>query len=179
MRLFIAFDASSEAEKELVRVQQKLTDARLTLVREFHLTLKFLGDVEENRLDGIRERLRDVDFSHFEAVLDGIGAFLSGQYIKVVWVGLEPQDRIKELQKSIEAVLKGIFPAEKRFHPHITLARVKYIKNKAEFQENIAHIKVKQVRWEVDRFKLIKSELRPEGPMYTVLEEFKAADSKN
>lgn len=172
MRLFIAFDTDDEVKKELSAVQKKLRHSKLNLTKEFHLTLKFLGEVEEESLAEIKQRLKKVSFEKFEAQLSNIGVFPSEDYINVVWIGLEPKEKITELQKKIEDSLEGLFPKDNRFHPHITLARVKFIEDKKQFKDNLKNIKVEKIKFSVAKFSLMKSTLTSEGPVYKVLEEF-------
>lgn len=176
MRLFIAFGISNEAEKELENAQQaiKRIDSNLGFVREFHLTLKFLGEVDDSKVGEIKERLSKINFEEFNAELDGLGVFPSENYVRVVWVGLEPKEKISALQQKIEGSLEGLFERDNRFHPHLTLARVKFIKDKKTLLESLKKIKPGKVSFEVSSFKLIKSMLTPGGPVYGVLEEFKA-----
>ncbi|HLC98575.1 MAG TPA: RNA 2',3'-cyclic phosphodiesterase [Candidatus Nanoarchaeia archaeon] len=174
MRLFIGFDASSEAKEEIIQAQKSLKDSKLNLAKDFHLTLKFLGEVKESKVDEIGKKLEDVGFESFEAELDSIGVFPGEDYIKVVWVGLEPKYEITQLQKSIENALEGLFPKDDRFHPHITIARVKFINDKKQFKDDLKAIQIRRVKFMVDRFKLIKSVLGPQGPLYEVIKELKA-----
>lgn len=176
MRLFIAFDVSEEARAELSRLQDELkkTDSRLNIVKEFHLTLKFLGEVNEADIEKIKELLAGIKCSSFDAELGRIGVFPSENFMKVVWVGLEPEDRINALQQQIEDALASIFPKDPRpFHPHITLARVKSIADREEFNKKIRSLTARKERFGVKSFRLIKSTLAPEGPAYEVLEEYK------
>ena len=122
----------------------------------------------------MRNTLEDVGFESFEAELDSIGVFPGEDYIKVVWVGLEPKYEITQLQKSIENALEGLFPKDDRFHPHITIARVKFINDKKQFKDDLKAIQIRRVKFMVDRFKLIKSVLGPQGPLYEVIKELKA-----
>lgn len=174
MRLFIAFGISKEAIEGLKKVQAKLVNSKLTLVKEFHLTLKFLGDIKEDKVDEIKERLGRVKFEGFEACTNSLGVFPSIESIKVIWAGLEPKDKIDVLQKKIEDSLKGMFAVDDKFHAHVTIARVKFIENKRQFKDSLDNIKLDKVKFRVDSFKLIKSTLLPAGPVYEVLEEYKA-----
>lgn len=174
MRLFIALDISRDAIDELKKVQAKLVNSKLTLVKEFHLTLKFLGEIEENKVEAIKERLNKVKFEGFEVCTSDLGVFPSIENIRVVWVGLEPRDKIEALQKKIEDSLKGMFAVDDKFHAHVTIARVKFIENKRLFKDSLKNIKPERIKFRVDSFKLIKSTLLPAGPVYEVLEEFKA-----
>ncbi|MCX6707919.1 MAG: RNA 2',3'-cyclic phosphodiesterase [Candidatus Woesearchaeota archaeon] len=174
MRLFIALGISREAIDELKKAQAKLVYSKLTLVKEFHLTLKFLGEVEENAVEGIKEKLSKVKFEGFDACTNGLGVFPSIESIRVIWAGLEPKDKIEVLQNKIEDSLKGVFAKDDKFHAHITIARVKFIENKKQFKDSLNNIKLKKIKFRVDSFKLIKSTLLPVGPVYEVLEEYKA-----
>jgi len=176
MRLFIAFDVGSEAKKELQKTQEKLSLEGLKLVKDFHLTLKFLGDVRDENLDSIKEKLQKIKFESFEASLGSMGAFPSENHIKVIWVGAEPEEKIREVQQMVEDSLKEFFPRDNRFHPHITLARVKQVKDRQKLKELIAGIEVNKISFPVLSIKLVKSTLKPEGPAYEVIREVKAAD---
>ena len=162
MRLFIAFD-TSKVKEQILAVQKQLTGAELTLTKTFHLTLKFLGEVTPTKAEEIKNKLRTVQFKPFIAKLNGTGVFPNENYIRVVWLGIEPKETICELQKKIEEALGG--EKEKDFQPHITLARVK--SSDKTFAEKIKKLKVEPVSFEVKEFKLIESKLQTEGPVYT------------
>lgn len=173
MRLFIAFDVSEEVKNHLLDLQEQLPkDSKLNLVKEFHETLKFLGDVDEKKVDKIKAMLSNVDFTQFAANTKGIGVFPDEKLIRVVWVGLEPKDKIIGLQQEIETALLDMFPKDTRFHPHLTLARVKFVKNKKDFIKKLNRLTIKDIEFPVSSFKLIKSTLTPEGPVYEDVAEF-------
>ncbi len=174
MRLFIAIEVSKEAAEHILEVQKQLKDAKLTLTKSFHLTLKFLGEVAPAKADEIKKRLTKVQFKPFKAALDGTGIFPSEKMIRVVWVGIEPREVICELQKQIDEALEGLYPKEQRFEPHITLARIKQVKDKKQFAEQVKNLKIKPLSFEVKSFKLIESQLRgKEGPLYKDVAEYK------
>jgi len=173
MRLFIAFDVSEEVKDYLIDLQKHLPeDSKINLVKEFHLTLKFLGDVDDDKVDTIKALLSNINFTQFTAKTAGIGVFPDEKMIRVVWIGLEPKDNIVALQKEIENSLSDLFPKDTRFHPHLTLARVKFVKDKKDFLEKLKKIPAKEFEFSVKSFKLIKSELTPEGPVYEDVAEF-------
>ena len=173
MRLFIAFDVSEEVKNHLLDLQKQLPkDSKLNLVKEFHETLKFLGDVDEKKVDTIKALLSNVSFTQFTAKTSGIGVFPDEKLIRVVWVGLEPKEEIIGLQQEIETALLDMFPKDTRFHPHLTLARVKFVKNKKDFMEKLNRLTIKEIKFPVCSFKLIKSTLTPEGPVYKCVAEF-------
>jgi len=167
MRLFIAFDVSEEVAVHLKEVQKQLqTDnVKLTLSKHSHLTLKFLGDLSAEQADEIKKQLESVEFSPFTATLTGTGIFPSEDHIRVVWVGVDPADVIIDLHKKIDAALTGVPKAEK-FKPHITLARVKTIKDKKQFSDHVKDLKIQPLTFEVKEIKLVESKLEKEGPVY-------------
>lgn len=78
----------------------------------------------------------------------------------------------EKLQQEVEKVLEGLFEKEKRFMSHLTIARVKEIKNKKSFADTLSKIKLKSMDFNVDRFFLMQSKLEHTGPVYIVLKEF-------
>ena len=177
MRLFIAVELPQEVKQELINLQSVLKkdfpSLKYVNVNNMHLTLKFLGDVPDGRLDEVKAKLSDVRVEKFEAYLSGCGVFPKPEYIKVVWAGLEPKEKINELQHKVDLGMRAIgFPKDRKFHPHATLARVRFVKDKAGLAKAIEQLKPTKISFDVDSFALIKSELRPDGPVYTVLEEY-------
>ena len=94
--------------------------------------------------------------------------------MKVVWVGVEPENSIVALQQKIEKSLAGLFEQDTRFTSHLTLARVKFVKDKKMFIENLKKLAAEKKEFLVSSFKLIKSTLTPKGPVYETIAEFKA-----
>jgi 2'-5' RNA ligase len=172
MRLFIAFGVSESAHTYFLQLQKKLTGAKLTFTKEFHLTLKFLGEMTPVQSDEIKKRLSKVKFAPFTAKLNGTGVFPENGTPRVVWIGIEPREIICELQKQIDEALNGLFSKEKEFRPHITLARVKEVQDE-KFAGNIKKLKVEPISFEVKEFKLIESQLTSEGPVYKDIVAYK------
>ena len=174
MRLFIAIDCK-ELEDYFKELQAQIpTDiAKIKTVNTFHLTLKFLGDVFEEKVEDVKAALSSIKFKPFKLKLDKIGVFPSEGYIRVVWIGLKDDDHLSKLQKDVELVLdKFHFRRDFEFMPHLTLARVKFINEKEKFVESLKKIEVEEKEVEVKEFKLIKSELTKQGPIYTDLGVF-------
>ena len=174
MRLFIAIELNY-LKDYFAKLQALLpTNARLSITKTFHLTLKFLGEVQPEKVENIISLLRVVKFESFNLFLDSIGIFPTENYIRVVWIGLYPEENIIELQKNIDESLKQIFKKEKDFKAHITLARVKYPEDEKLFLEQIRKIKVENKKIDINEFKLIKSTLTLKGPVYEDLAVFKS-----
>jgi 2'-5' RNA ligase len=171
MRLFVAIRLDEDTVKHLKGLQaviMKLT-ARVSYVKEFHLTLKFLGEVSDP--DKVMQALDRVRFKPFEFSLSGIGFFPDKRMPRVIWVGIEPKRDVLLLQQQIDKHLaEAGFAKDHKFHPHITLGRVKHAEKDAF--ASIADTAVQSLQTKVASFSLIKSDLKPEGPAYTVLKRY-------
>jgi 2'-5' RNA ligase len=171
MRLFIAIDLGNNDYFRDIQKQLDKENAQLTLTKTYHLTLKFLGEVDDFLVQKIKEALQKISFDHFSIQTTNIGVFPNTDLVRVVSIGLEPEDKIIELKEKIDDCLKGLFKPENDFKAHITLARVKFVKNKIRFAENLRKINFESKEFNVKSIKLIKSTLMPDGPVYeTVLE---------
>ncbi len=173
MRTFISVRLNEEAVEEIKRIQKELSksglyNGKITEEENLHLTLKFLGEVNEKQVEEVRRRLKEIKLLKFEVKLGDIGVF-SKEFVRIIWVKLEGAE---DLQRQVDEALHGLFTHEKRYMGHLTIARVKSVKDKNEFIEFLTKIKVKEVSFEVDKFELMKSELTPKGPMYKVLDEY-------
>jgi len=174
-RCFIALDLPREAENEIKGIQNKIKKQNLLIGKftepeNLHLTLKFLGEIDEEIIDKAKKRLHDIKIQEFEASLGECGIF-SQKFIKIVWIKLEGKG-IWELQKKIDESLKDLFAPEERFMSHITLARVKKVPDRKKLIEYIKNIKPKNLKFLVNEFFLKKSILQPEGPVYEDIERY-------
>jgi len=172
-RCFVALDLSREAINEIKRIQelikkQNLFTGRFTDSENLHLTVKFLGEIDEEKIEKVRERLKQVKFPSFEARIGEVGVF-SKNFIKIIWVHLVGAEK---LQREIDEALKDIFDPEQRFMSHITLARVKYVGNKNALLEYLESIKPEKISFNVDKFFLKESQLFSGGPVYSDLDEY-------
>lgn len=175
MRLFIAIDFS-ELRDYFTELQKQLPrNAKLSLAKSFHITLKFLGEVQPDKVEDIVSRLKSIKFGKISASLDSIGIFPTENYVRVVWVGIKPEDQVLELQKNIDESLKPLFRKEKEFKAHITLARAKYPEDKVQFVKELRMLNVEGRRIEIKDFRLIKSTLSQKGPVYEDLAVFNSS----
>lgn len=176
MRLFIAIGLPDGIKEYIAGIHGKISfdSNKLKFVRkdQLHLTLKFLGEVQPNGLDEIKNNLKRAKFASFSVVLGNIGVFQRENDTMVIWVGLKPEEPILNLQKNIDESLKKLFKKEKNFKAHLTLARVKYASNKEEFIKKLKNLNIENKKIEIDKFKLVKSTLTKEGPVYEDLETF-------
>jgi len=174
-RIFICIDFPDDVIKEVARVQELVSKKKFTgkLVEldNLHLTLKFLGEIDDKMLGKIRSKLREIKFKEMELKLGEIGTFSHQGSPKIVWIKIEGKE-IWDLQEQIDKVLKDLVVEEERFMSHLTIARVKYVKDKADFSKRISNISVKSIKFKIDRFKLNMSDLKPTGAVYTTIEEY-------
>jgi 2'-5' RNA ligase len=182
VRAFIAVDLNESVREKLVAVQGLLPTAaaRLKPVEppNIHLTLKFLGEVPEEKIGAITKATEEAasGFQKFNVHIKGIGVFPSLHNIRVIWAGIsEGRERVIELQRKIDVALQPLgFRLERDFHPHATLARVKFVRERARL---VDFIKGKSNEdfgvTEVDSVELKQSTLTPKGPIYSTLTEIK------
>ena len=179
MRTFIAIEIPAEIRKEMAKVQDGLkrsgADAGWTRPEGIHLTLKFLGDVPESQIEEIKKALVQAAeaTSRFRLEIAGAGAFPNPKHPRVVWLGLSGDvDRLSSLQGSVEESMTamGFDREERAFSPHLTLARIKYLRPGYSWQQAIESIKdIRLAGFDVDHISLMRSDLKPSGAVYTEL----------
>ena len=181
IRSFIAFDVNDEPVRKRMADMQSLlvrTRAHLKLVKpqNIHVTLRFLGNITPNMVEKIFEEMKRVQFTPFDVKINGIGAFPHLRYPRVVWAGItEGADQLRDVFSQLEPRLRnlGFAPDTKGFSPHLTIARVKSGRNKAELAKFInenADYEFGVIK--ADCLKLKRSDLTPKGPIYSVLKKF-------
>ena len=177
MRCFVAIELPEEVKSELKRLQEQIknsgSDARLSFAKDAHLTLKFLGELTPQKVEFVKKSLANCKFRKFSVTLDRIGVFPGENYIRVVWVGVSPEKDVMELQKEVDEALQKDFKKEKNFKAHLTLARVKYVSDKEKFLQLLKNTEIKKIKFVVDEFKLKRSTLTEEGPVYDDLAVYK------
>ncbi len=178
MRCFVAVDIPEEAKNELRRLQQQIrkscgSDMRASFTKDVHITLKFLGELTLPKAEEVKKKLGSCRFKKINAALDGIGVFPSESYVRVIWAGVQPDSEIIKLQKEVDEALQADFRKEKDFKAHVTLARVKRVGDKEKVIQMLKGIKAEKVLFEVNEFKLKRSILTPEGPVYEDLEVYR------
>ncbi len=177
MRCFIAVDLDEKLKEKVINMQKPLNvpDVKLVEPKNLHFTLKFLGEIDENVKEQVSKRLKEMAESSrpFTVLISGVGAFPNEKFIRVVWIGADNEDKdFLKLHKTVDDSLSGMFKKERPV-PHLTLARVGYIKDKSEIESFITHNRGVVIgEMNVDRIKLKKSTLTRNGPIYENLEEF-------
>jgi len=180
IRSFIAIDIKLFPKLVEFINEIKKTEANLKIVelKNIHLTIKFLGDIDEEKIDKIGGTIKEVtkDIKPFEIKLKGCGVFPNLNYIKVIWAGLKNCEEIKKIVKMINEKLSeiGIKKDKREFSAHLTIARLKSARGKEEIIKILKKYKdIEFGKLRVESVKLMKSELTPKGPIYSVLKEIK------
>ncbi|PSP60081.1 RNA 2',3'-cyclic phosphodiesterase [Halobacteriales archaeon QH_7_66_37] len=167
MRLFVSVDLDDDLAAGVERVQEPLSDAsglRLTDPEQAHITLKFLGDTDPERVpalgDELRQAVEESGVEPFRAEFGGLGVFPSLEYISVVWLGVrEGGEAFTRLH-------------EDEFTPHVTLARMDHSGGKDLVRDIVRNRDPDVGAMTVESIRLTESELTPSGPEYSTVEEF-------
>ncbi|VVB70638.1 RNA 2',3'-cyclic phosphodiesterase [uncultured archaeon] len=176
IRCFVAVELPLSMQGEIRRIEEQIATEGLRLVKPelVHVTLKFLGDVPEGKVQRVTEALSHVKMAPFPARVKGMGAF-PGRTVRVVWLGLEGE--FEELYGKVESVLAPFgFEREARgFSPHVTLGRVARPGPQINRQISAKMAVLSSTdlgSFTVDRFFLKKSTLTRGGPIYDNLASF-------
>lgn len=165
MRLFIAIELPENIKKEFARMRGDIPGARWVAAEQIHLTLAFLGEVEEATGERLTAELSRIHSQAFKLRFAGTGCFPDRRRPRVLWVGLEPEPLLTKLVNQVRsAVLACGIPQEERpFSPHITLARLKAAPSHAcdSFLDPRHTPKLPPVA--VGQFTLFQSRLNPHG----------------
>ncbi len=175
LRTFIAVELPKQFIPEIERIESVLDTPGIKLVEpaQVHITLKFLGDILEDKVEPIASALSQINCKPFEARIKGVGIFPKLAYIRVIWLGAD--GNFEALHSEVERVLSPFkFEKEDKFLPHATLARVKQLREKATLLEKIKELEnIELGAMNVESIALKKSTLMPKGPIYETLREIK------
>lgn len=180
IRCFIAIELSQEIQDILGKIENELqkTISGVKWVKpdNIHLTLKFLGHIEKETVEKIKKIISEIvkDAKPFKIRLLSAGAFPSPSRPRVIWIGVDEENKEgSHLANLIEEKLAplGIEKESRAFHPHLTLARVKFLKDKSSVKNALTSLKVPSAEMTATKITLFQSTLAREGAIYTVLYE--------
>lgn len=180
MRLFTGIDLPEAVRERLERLLIHLRPAahlKWSPVYNLHLTLKFIGEWPEDKLDELQRALRSIPRRDpFPVELKGLGWFPNAHHPRVFWAGLQANDELPKLVRDTETVLAplGIAVEERAFAPHLTLARIKDPVPLEPLRKAIAQLGSFEFGSFVsDRFHLFRSQPGSAGSIYTKLSEYR------
>jgi len=181
-RTFIAVkvDAGKDIAGLIDNIKSDLKDDQVRWVdkTKMHITLAFIGDTSENTIRDISLMLKGICSAkdEFEFEISGLGLFRNINDPRVIWAGINDQGNLKALFSTIRSGLEqlGIQPEEREFKPHLTLARIKRLKDKKTLEKYLAdhtHTRFQKVR--VKEVIYFESILQQTGPLYLPIKVFR------
>jgi RNA 2',3'-cyclic 3'-phosphodiesterase len=186
VRSFLAFELPPEIKEQVKRVSDQLKktdlDVRWVKVENIHLTIVFLGDVREGDMPAIGREVEQVccGFHPFEIRLQGVGVFPDRRRPRVLWLGYNGEiERMISLKEALHDRLLpfGIKEENRQFKPHLTLARFRNPGRSSHGLDEIIekHKDVSSPAFKAGELVLFKSDLKPQGPVYTKLDSWPLA----
>ncbi|MCX8082602.1 MAG: RNA 2',3'-cyclic phosphodiesterase [bacterium] len=178
MRLFIGIRIPDEIKGKIENtvisdIRKKIKEGRIVPLENLHLTLKFIGETSEDNIPSIKKIISaSTDFLPVKATVKGTGIFPDEKNVRVFWIGMDSKGILKKLNVFIENGLErqGISKKEARFKEHITIARFKSIPKLSSLKEILEKYRDTIFgNMEIKELELIKSELSPDGPVYTTI----------
>ncbi len=177
-RLFTALEIPRNAAMSLSLLRGGLPGARWIDVENYHITLRFIGDIDNRTADEVVNRLDRIDRPEFQVNLTGIGSFGSKKPHSI-WAGVSPSAEMTALQGEIERICQrlGLPPDPRKFTPHVTLARLRssrlddvvhYLSGRGDFRTS---------PFTVGRFVLMSSKESVGGGPYIVEEAFPLSEA--
>jgi 2'-5' RNA ligase len=167
MRLFVGLALPQSLKDRLAPLMIGLPGARWVAPENLHLTLRFIGEVDEREAAMLDEALTSIARAPFDLQVAGCGIFAQRRGPEAVWVGVASTPPLVDLQAAIEraAVRAGLAPEEKRFRPHITLARLKDVPQ-PRLQAFVAGHNLFKDSVTIEGFTLFSSTLGSGDPIY-------------
>ncbi len=177
-RIFIAINLPSSIKERIVYLQNRLVrldlPVRWTKKENLHLTLVFLGEIDEVRIEKTKRITREVvsQYNTFKLKLQGLGSFPDERNPRILWVGLEDSGDLGKLQKDLVDNLRKnhLRIDDKKFWPHLTIGRTKRkIQNFQDVKNKLGRVDLGE--FEFEAVELMESELTDQGPIYKVIEK--------
>lgn len=179
MRTFIAVEVPDAVKVRIAELENSLkgtgTDIKWVEPGNIHITMKFLGNIEPDQSAVVRDGLCAAldTIGPFDLKLERVGAFPDLNRPRVFWVSVdEGRDALTAMQHRIESELhrRGFVREERPFSPHLTIGRVRSPKGLAKLTGLIETTSFETDLFAVSRVAVVKSELKPDGPVYTVID---------
>ena len=189
IRSFLAFELPEGIKKILVRISGEVRhsglDARWVKAENIHLTIVFMGHIKTDDIGRLGEEVRNIcsGYGPFNMAIKGVGCFPNRQRPRVLWIGVDgdigQMSRFRDdLQKPLKAF--GIKEERRQFKPHLTLARFRSTRKIGSPLEEILRVyEALESPYEtLSELSLFKSELKPEGAVYTKLKSWPLSGGK-
>ena len=166
-RLFVGIRPPAAIRDALIDLMEGVEAARWQDEDQLHLTLRYIGEVDTHLADELAERLRAARGDRFALTIEGTGVFERKGRVHTLWAGIAPDAGLARLRQRIERICEvcGIEPDHRKYHPHITLARINRAAGPlAPFLSRTAALRLGP--WIVEDYLLYESHLHPDGSTY-------------
>jgi 2'-5' RNA ligase len=177
-RTFISINIKDSETLNNLRDTQRLlkstgADIKTVEPENIHFTLKFLGEIPDNKVPEVKEKINEISFNQITLKIEDVGVFPNLGRPRVIWAGVKGETNhlrqvFTELEETLEKI--GFKKERRRFNPHLTIGRVRSGKNRAELVNEL--IKLQNTVYgevKVSYISFMKSELTRHGPIYTEL----------
>ncbi|WP_417517333.1 RNA 2',3'-cyclic phosphodiesterase [Marinobacter sp.] len=172
-RLFFGLEIPAQIKTRLLEVRAEVPGAKWQSVEQMHLTLSFLGDVEEERLTAVCEAARHIPQAPFELSVLGLGCFGQACAPRNLWASVQPVAPVASLHNAIKGQMEslGLTTASRAFRPHITLSR--FTRQPGSVEGLLAEYgETAFGSFQVDQFVVFESKQGSGGSVYTVIKRF-------
>jgi len=178
IRTFIAIELPAEVKRLVRQIQEKLGEStegiRWVKDENLHLSVKFLGNVEENKINDISTAIENAakDFSVIKLDTGQPGVFPNEKRPRVLWLGIEGDvEQFVRLSKTCESELSKLDyeKDEREIKPHITIGRIRDPKKQKGLVTVLRDLSVESIKFKADSLNLMRSELNQKGAVYSIL----------
>lgn len=176
-RLFIGLELPDPVLEQLLAMREEIAGARWQTANQLHLTLGFIGNVDDGIADSVSAGLQYLEAEPFELQLQGVGRFGSPQKPNNLWAGVTPEAPLVAIHGQVQSTLKaaGLDPDERPYKPHVTLARMG--RNAGPTDPFLARFSdFRSSPFLVRNISLFRSTLTQEGSIYEVIHRIPLAD---
>ena len=174
LRLFVGLEIAAPIKAELAKISSGLPEASWIAPENLHMTLHFIGDVDEGVAEDIDAALQGIEAASFDLTIKGIGCFESRNKVRAVWAGVAAEPDLRHLHAKVAQalILAGQEPEHRKFRPHVTLARLKRVPATAVAGYLEAQADLLLPPYSVDHFTLFRSHLGHAGAAYEALARY-------
>ncbi len=178
IRTFLAIELPAklkqDADKLIVKLKSENSEIRWVRAANLHFTLRFLGDIEQDQVPILADKMKAnlTELKPFPLKLSGLGCFPNMKRPRVIWLGGDGDlEALNKLAYQVESACRecGFGKADKPFSAHLTIGRIKNPRGLEPFIEHISKIKFESDSFDVSEVVVFKSDLSPRGPTYTAL----------
>ena len=170
IRLFVGIPIAPSVRQLLSSLGGTIPGARTVPEDQIHLTLRFIGEVEPSTFADIRECLEGLESAPLTLSIKGTGHFPPRGQPRVLWAGIAPAGDVIILRNRVNNRLSlcGIKPEQRKFHPHVTLARLKHSSSKRVASFLAVNALLQSPPFAVDHIRLYSSTLHPAGAIHRI-----------